>query len=196
MRTLLLGLLLVFSSSCFASYVTTTTSSLPGGAVGVSYSARVYASGGCTPYKWWVSSGALPAGISGVRSSSTTSFIIQGTPTTAAIYGFSVTVRGCGGHTSTKSYRVGINLALLQHLVGLSWLPSTSANITGYNVYRATVSGGPYSRINSGGLVAATLYDDGTVKSGTNYFYTVTTVNSSGVESVFGNQVKAAVPYP
>ena len=141
-------------------------------------------------------SGSLPAGLSGVRSSSTTSFIIHGTPTTAATYGFSVTVKGCGGHTSTKSYRVSINLALMQHLVGLSWSPSTSSNIIGYNVYRATVSGGPYSRINSGGLVASSLYDDGTVKSGTNYFYTVTTVNSSGVESLFCNQVKAAVPYP
>src|SRR5437773_9940451 len=196
MRTLPLGLLLFFSRSCFASFVTTTTPSLPSGAVAVSYSARVYASGGCTPYKWWVSSGSLPAGLSGVRSSSTTSFIIHGTPTTAATYGFSITVRGCGGHTSTKSYRVGINLALLQHLVGLSWAPSTSANITGYNVYRATVSGGAYSRISSGGLVAATLYDDGTVKSGTSYFYAVTTVNSSGIESVFCNQVKAVVPNP
>jgi hypothetical protein len=61
---------------------------------------------------------------------------------------------------------------------------------------RATVSGAPYSRINSGGLVAATLYDDATVKSGENYFYAVTTVDSSGVESRFCNQVKAVVPYP
>ena len=196
MRALPLGLLLFLSGSCFASYVTTTTTSLPAGAVGVSYSARVYASGGCTPYKWWVSSGSLPAGLSGVRSSSTTNFLIHGTPTTKATYGFSITVKGCGGHTSTKNYRVSINLASLQHLVGLSWAPSTSANITGYNIYRATVSGGPYSRINSGGLVAASLYDDGMVKSGTTYFYVVTTVNSSGVESGYSNQVKAVVPYP
>jgi hypothetical protein len=196
MRALPLGLLLFFSSSCFASYVTISTTSLPSGTVGVSYSARIYASGGCTPYRWWVSSGSLPAGLSAVKSSSTTSFLIYGTPTTATAYGFSVTVKGCGGHLNTKSYSVNIKLASTQHVVALSWAPSTSANITGYNVYRATVSGGPYSWINSGGLVAATLYDDGTVKSGTTYFYTVTTVDSSGVESGFSNQVKAAVPYP
>jgi hypothetical protein len=195
MRVLPLGLLLFFSTSCFA-YVTISTTSLPAGTVGVSYAVRVYASGGCTPYKWWVSSGSLPAGLSGVTSSTTKSFLIHGTPTTAATYSFSITVRGCGGHISTKSYSVIIKLAPIQHVVALSWAPSTSTNITGYNVYRATVSGGPYSRINSGGLVAATLYDDATVKSGTNYYYVVTTVDSSGVESRFCNQVKAAVPYP
>jgi len=89
-----------------------------------------------------------------------------------------------------------IKLAPIQHVVALSWAPSTSANITGYNIYRASVSGGPYLRINSGGLVAATLYDDASVKSGTNYFYVVTTMDSSGAESHFCNQVKAVVPYP
>ena len=153
------------------------------------------AGGGCTPYRWWVSSGSLPAGLTAVKSSSTTSFLIYGTPTTATINGFSVTVKGCGGHLNTKS-DISIKVASTQHVVALSWARSLSANITGYNVYRATVSSGPYSRINSGGLVAATLYDDGSVKSGTTYFYTVTTINSSGIESGFSNQVKAAVPYP
>jgi fibronectin type 3 domain-containing protein len=110
-----------------------------------------------------------------VKSSSTTSFLVYGTPTTATTYGFSITVKGCGGHVNTKSYSISIKLAPIQHMVALSWARSTSANITGYNVYRATVSGGPYSRINSGGLVASTLYDDGTVKSGATYYYTVTT---------------------
>jgi hypothetical protein len=196
MRSLPLCLLLFFSTAAFASYVTDTTTSLPGGIIGVSYSAAVYASGGCTPYKWWVSNGSLPAGLVGVTSATTRSFLIHGTPTSKAIYGFSITVRGCGGHTSTKGYRVSINAAPLQHLVGLSWAPSTSGSITGYNVYRGTVSGGPYSRINSGGLVAATVYDDVTVKSGTNYYYVVTTVDSAGAESRFCNQVKATVPYP
>jgi len=196
MRFLPLCLLLFLSTLSFASYVTDTTASLPGGTVGLSYAASVRASGGCTPYRWWVSNGSLPPGLSGFRSSSTTSFLIRGTPTTAATYRFSVTVRGCGGHTSTRTYSVGINLQATQHVVALSWLPPASANITGYNVYRGTVSGGPYSRINSGGLVAASLYDDTTIKSGTDYFYVVTTVDSSGQESRFCNQVKVAVPYP
>jgi hypothetical protein len=196
MRVFPLGLLLFFSSSCFASHVQIITTSLPAGAMGVSYSATVDAGGGCRPYQWWVSSGSLPVGLSGVSSSSTTSFLIQGTPTTAATYSVSIAVKGCGGHISTNSYSISIGLPSSQHIVGLSWFPSTSANITGYNVYRATVSGGPYSRINSGGLVAATLYDDATVISGTTYFYVVAVVNSSGVESGFGNEAKAIVPYP
>src|SRR5438876_2670316 len=57
-----------------------------------------------------------------------------------------------------------------QHAVDLNWNPSTSANITGYNVYRGSNSGGPYSQINSGGLVASTVYMDATVASGQTYY--------------------------
>src|SRR5205823_2292337 len=55
------------------------------------------------------------------------------------------------------------------HSVDLSWSPSTSV-VVGYNVYRGTQSGGPYTLINSG-LVATTIFTDTTVQNGTTYFY-------------------------
>jgi fibronectin type 3 domain-containing protein len=84
--------------------------------------------------------------------------------------------------------------APVQHTVTLTWTASTSS-VSGYNVYRGTVSGGPYTKVNTA-LEAASSYVDNTVQSGTTYFYVVTSVDSSGVESAFSNQVKAVVPTP
>ena len=45
--------------------------------------------------------------------------------------------------------------------------------VSGYNVYCGTVSGGSYTKINTT-LEAATDYVDNTVQSRTTYFYVVT----------------------
>ena len=79
----------------------------------------------------------------------------------------------------------------VSHSVSLSW--DSSGAVAGYNVYRSTVSGGPYSRINST-LVAPTNYSDQTVSSGTTYYYTVTAVGTNGIESAYSDQVSATVP--
>ncbi len=78
------------------------------------------------------------------------------------------------------------------HSVSLSWSDS-GPQISGYNVYRSTVSDGPYAKIN-GALVGSTNYSDGTVVSGTTYFYVVTAVGTNGLESGYSNQIQASVP--
>jgi hypothetical protein len=60
------------------SAVAVTTGSLPSGQVGNAYTANLAANGGTTPYKWSLSSGTLPQGLS-----LSTSGAITGTPTTA-----------------------------------------------------------------------------------------------------------------
>jgi fibronectin type 3 domain-containing protein len=79
------------------------------------------------------------------------------------------------------------------HSVTLSWVASTSSNIAGYDVFRATVSGGPYTQINSS-LVAGVTYTDTTVQAGQTYYYVTTAVNSAGAQSTYSNQVSAAIP--
>ncbi len=81
-----------------------------------------------------------------------------------------------------------------QHSVDLSWNASASA-VVGYNVYRGSQSGGPYTQINSA-LNATTTYTDATVLGGQTYFYVVTAVDGNNVESTFSNQVQAVVPSP
>jgi fibronectin type 3 domain-containing protein len=78
------------------------------------------------------------------------------------------------------------------HSVALSWTPSTST-VIGYNVYRGTQSGGPYSKLNSS-LLSSTSYSDPSVQSATTYYYVATAVDSSNVESAYSNQATAAIP--
>ncbi|HXN53048.1 MAG TPA: SdrD B-like domain-containing protein [Candidatus Acidoferrum sp.] len=78
------------------------------------------------------------------------------------------------------------------HTATASWTASTSA-VSGYNVYRGTVSGGPYTKLN-GPLIMLLTYTDTTVLSGQTYFFVTTSVDGGGNESVFSNEVGAVVP--
>ena len=76
------------------------------------------------------------------------------------------------------------------HSVALSWNPSTSSGIAGYNVYRSSYSSscGSFARIN-GSLEANTVYTDSSVADGTSYCYATTAVDSSNQESTYSNIV-------
>jgi hypothetical protein len=78
------------------------------------------------------------------------------------------------------------------HSVSLSWDPG-DGNAVGYNVYRGTTKGGPYTMINTA-LEATTNYTDYTVASGTTYYYAATEVNAQGQESGYSNIAKAMIP--
>jgi hypothetical protein len=79
------------------------------------------------------------------------------------------------------------------HWVALTWSPESA--VSGYNIYRGTKSGGPYSKINSV-LDASTNFTDTAVQAGYTYYYVTTAVNTSGVQSNYSNQVKAVIPSP
>src|SRR5579872_6440733 len=64
--------------------------------------------------------------------------------------------------------------------VNLWW--NSSPNVVGYNVYRSTSANGTFSKINAT-LDSNPAYTDGTVASGTTYYYAATAVNSTGEES-------------
>jgi hypothetical protein len=80
------------------------------------------------------------------------------------------------------------------HSVSLSWAASTSA-VVGYNIYRGSQSGGPYTLINTS-LQPGTTYSDTNVQSGSTYFYVVTAVDASSQESAFSNESAAVIPIP
>jgi hypothetical protein len=81
------------------------------------------------------------------------------------------------------------------HRVTLSWNVSTSPNISGYNVYRGTASGGPYTKL-TGSLVSGTAFTDNNVSAGLTYYYVATAVDSSSNESIHSNQATATIPTP
>ena len=88
----------------------------------------------------------------------------------------------------------GTGTATVQHSVAIAWDAATPAP-SGYNVYRGTQSGGPYSKLNASPTTALT-FTDNTVSSGATYFYIVTSVAADGTESSFSNQATAVVPNP
>jgi len=184
-------LLIVFACRCAAANVAITTTSLPNGIAGTAYSAVITASGGCTPYKWAIVSGKLPAGVAGKPSTNTKALDLSGRPTQAASYSFTVSATGCGGSVARKSYKIVIQAAA-KDVVDLSWKASTSSDVVGYNVYRSS-DGVTWKKINAS-LIAGTLYIDSTVANNTTYYYAATAVNASGLESSKTVAVKVAIP--
>ncbi len=102
----------------------------------------------------------------------------------------SVTSNASNSPTSISLSGIGIE----PHSVTLTWTPSTST-VIGYNVYRGTTSGGPYAKINSS-VDAITTFTDTTVQDSQKYYWIVTAVDSSDVESAHSSEVSATIPTP
>jgi hypothetical protein len=79
-----------------------------------------------------------------------------------------------------------------QHSVALKW-DASSSSVVGYYIYRSSKPSGPYARLNSS-TTGGTSYSDSTVADGQVYYYVVTAVNSSNIESTDSNQVSATIP--
>lgn len=80
------------------------------------------------------------------------------------------------------------------HTVTLSWACGSSA-VSGFNVYRSSTSGGPYTRVNSN-PVSGMSFSDNAVHEGQTYFYVTTAISGSNTESGYSNQARAIVPSP
>ncbi len=120
----------------------------------------------------------------------------------AAILGFvaTVLVLGCGGWSSstTETPSGPGTTAQSTHTVSLSWSVSTSPDVSGYNIYRATYtdSCGPFSKINYM-LNTGTLYTDSEVTDGARYCYAATSVNTRNEESGYSNiAIDVQIPPP
>ena len=79
-----------------------------------------------------------------------------------------------------------------KHSVTLAW-DASSGSIIGYYVYRSSKPSGPYARLNSAST-PSTSYSDTTVSNGQTYYYVVTAVNSSNIESTDSNTASASIP--
>jgi Putative Ig domain len=182
---------LFISIGAAASSIEISTTSVPNGTVETAYSAVIKASGGCTPYKWSISSGKLPAGITDKAAASSVDLDLTGTPTKSGTSSFTASVTDCGGHVAKESYTLEVQ-ASAEHVVDVKWNASKSKDVAGYNVYRGP-DGVKWTKINEG-LVAATDYDDSSVSNGSTYYYSATTVDISGEESGKSSSVKVYVP--
>ena len=71
--------------------------------------------------------------------------------------------------------------------------------MVGYNVYRATVSGGPYTKLTNT-PIQATAFSDNFAdvqpppQSGDMFFYVTKSVDSTGLESNPSNEIQVRIP--
>jgi Putative Ig domain len=96
---------LVSGSSPVTSAPSVTTTTLSAGTIGTAYSQTLSATGGTTPYKWTISSGTLPAGLS-----LSTTGTISGTPSaTCAATPVTFKVTDSNSAIATQSLAIAIN---------------------------------------------------------------------------------------
>jgi fibronectin type 3 domain-containing protein len=79
------------------------------------------------------------------------------------------------------------------HHIDITWTYVQGTDLAvGFNVYRSTTTGGPYAKLNATPLTLATLlYQDFSGTGNIKYFFVVTAVDISGIESLNSNEVNA-----
>lgn len=113
-------------------------------------------------------------------------------PSSAGTLNGSVTVTSSAADPTLTIALTGAAIQSASHSVTLSLAPDSS-NVTGYNVYRSSTSGGPYTKLNSP-LLASNTYTDSSVVASQTYFYVGTSVDSAGNETTYSKQVSATIP--
>lgn len=93
--------------------------------------------------------------------------------------------------TTAPAEPTGLWAAAGSGTVSLNWADNTDADLAGYHIYRTTVSGSAYTRLNTA-LLTASNYTDTPVANGNLYHYRVTAVDSSQNESDMTSEVSAA----
>jgi hypothetical protein len=127
-----------------------------------------------------------------LAAGASTSVSVKFAPTATGSVSGSVTVTSNTPNSPTMVALSGTGTAAVVHSVSLAWAASTST-VVGYNVYRGSVSGGPYTMLTSTPDSALT-YTDMAVTAGQTYFYVVTAVDANGNESIVSNEVQVLIP--
>src|SRR6185503_13160897 len=93
-----------FTISVSSSLGITTPTTLPSGVVGVAYTLTLAAIGGTGPYRWALTSGSLPNGL----TLSSSSGLISGTPANTGTFAFAVVVTDSTSLTSNQQFNITI----------------------------------------------------------------------------------------
>ena len=155
----LLVTLAVAPAAAATKTVTVTTTSLPAATGGVSYSARLAASGGLKPYTWSITQGSLPAGLTLVPATG----LIAGRPSVAGTASFTVQVGDAENPAATASANLSITVTVNPLMVTTAALPAATADVS-YSA-KLAVSGGiaPYTwSVTQGSLPAGLKLDPST----------------------------------
>jgi hypothetical protein len=204
-----LGLLLLAPALAHAQGATEDTLTLRWTAVGddsLSGTAAAYdlrMAGAPITESSWGTATAL-SGLPAPLASGTSQQVVVRGLTPGATYFFALRVRDDAGNWSGLSNGVrwdgaldesppaapaGLVSELRGDGVHLSWTPSGAPDLAGYSVYRATASGGPYTKLNLDLIAAAEYQDDALPPAATSLWYQVTASDMSGNESAHSASV-------
>jgi hypothetical protein len=177
----------------------TANTALPNATEGVPYTQVLLEQGGVGHLTWTLASGSLPPGLSLSPNG-----ILVGTPLASGAFTFAVhLVDSSSPQKAVTSGSLMMNVipqpptnvaqgTVSVGSIGIIWEFSLSGDVTGYSVYRATTSGGPYTSV--GSVPSSSFgFTDTTVFSGTHYYYIVRAASGT-VESVNSNEVPILAP--
>jgi Cep192 domain 4 len=121
-----------------------------------------------------------------------TSISVVFAPTSAGSLSGTATVASNASNSPVAIALTGTGAAATSYSVALGWT-SGSSSVVGFNIYRGSQSGGPYTKLNSS-LLSAASYTDTSVSAGQTYYYVATDVDSTGDESAYSNVANAVIP--
>ena len=136
-----------------------------------------------------ITGGGAPVTLSPLQTLTLTALF---SPTAAGSVNGSISIVSNANGSPASVSLSGTGVAPVQHSVALTLKAGTST-VSGYNVYRSTVSGTGYIKLNSS-LVSGLTYTDSSVQNSTTYFYVATGVDSGGKESTYSNEMQAVIP--
>lgn len=144
--------------------------------------------------------------VTGGTACSTSTILVPGgscpisatfTPSTTSVESANISITDNAVGSPHLLPMAGTGAAAGAHHMDLSWTASSSGSVTGYNVYRGTTNGGPYSLLTPTPITGLT-YTDNAVTSGVTYYYVITAVGTnppySPTESLNSAQGSATIP--
>lgn len=192
----------LYGSGVNAASLTESPSSVSFGTVSVgqtsSQTVTITNNGGQSVNLTAVSTSGQGIGLSGVSTPLTlapgqsTSFNVSFAPSSSGAVSGAVSLTNDSATPTAMIPVTGTGAPAVAHQVVLEWSASSS-QVAGYNTYRSTSPGGPYTKL-SPSPSPQSSFIDGNVTPGSTYFYVVTSVGTDMTESSYSNQAQAVVP--
>jgi plastocyanin domain-containing protein len=176
-----------------------TTTSLPSGAVGTSYSQAVDVVGTFPPFTWLVESGSLPPGLS-LPTATSGSGTISGTPTNAGTYDFTLQVTDVIGDSASQALSITISQPGTPLTVDTTSLPPGAVTAPYRQALGVSGGTGPYAwsvvpgTLPPGLSLSATGTISGTPTASGSYAFTVTVADATGATATKALSITVSDP--